>query len=132
VETEHLLLNITDNANPYFQLVGLEAGTSFVVNVYAMNAKGVSKKRVLEGYTDRDFTERRIAQVRHPPMSQVPKEIPFAQLLSRFGISESLVLFDLSNISPHQTTQESNEKNSQLHILVIPTLYFGLDISIDI
>lgn len=94
VETEHLLLNITDAATPYFQLVGLEAGTSFVVNVYATNSKGPSKKRVLEGYTDRDFTERRIAQVRHPPMAKMSKEIPYAQFLGiGLGVLGSLVLF---------------------------------------
>lgn len=93
-DSEQLLLNITDAATPYFQLVGLEAGTSFVVNVYAINSKGASKKRVLEGYTDRDFTDKRIAQVRHHPMKNVPKEIPYAQLLGiGVGVLGSLVLF---------------------------------------
>ena len=118
VETEHLLLNITDSTNPYFQLVALEAGTSFVVNVYAVNSKGSSKKSVLEGYTDRDFTERRIAQVRHPPMSRVSKEIPFPQLLGiGLGLLGSLVLFIVVAVLLHRLRKEKRRPDFQKNSL---------------
>ena len=117
-DTQHLLLNITDNVNPYFQLVGLEAGTSFVVKVYAINLKGASKKRMLEGYTDRDFTERRIAQVRHPPMSQMSQEIPFAQLLGiGLGVLGSLVLFVVVIVLLHRINNERRRHNVQKNSL---------------
>ncbi|XP_047737504.1 uncharacterized protein LOC108666189 [Hyalella azteca] len=114
-DTKQLLLNITDAATPYFQLVGLEAGTSFSVNVYAINAKGASKKRVIEGYTDRDFTDKRIAQVRHHPMKNVPNEIPYAQLLGiGVGVLGSLVLFTVVAVLLLRWKKEKRQ-SKQLH-----------------
>lgn len=118
VETKHLLLNITDAATPFFQLVGLEAGTSFVVNVYAVNSKGPSKKRVIEGYSDKDFTERRIAQVRHPPMAKIPYEIPFAQLLGiGLGLLGSLVLFIVVSVLLLRLKREKRRSKIQKNSL---------------
>lgn len=93
MRTRQLLLNITKITTPYFQLVGLEADTSFIVRVYAINSKGSSKKQTLRGYTDKDFTERHIAQVRHQPSESNFDDLPIAQILgSVVGIVGSLVL----------------------------------------
>lgn len=114
VETEHLLLNITEAATPFFQLVGLEAGTSFVVNVYAANSKGPSKKRIIEGNSDRDFTEKRIAQVRHPPMTKSRYEIPFPQLLGiGLGLLGSLVLFVVVAVLLLRLNKERRQAKTQ-------------------
>lgn len=93
MRTRQLLLNFTESSLPYFQLVGLEPDTSFVVRVYAVNAKGSSAKQTLRGYTDKDFTERHIAQVRHQPSKPAFGDVPIAQILgSVVGIVGSLVL----------------------------------------
>lgn len=93
MNTRQLLLNITEAAVPYFLLVGLEPDTSFIVKIYAVNAKGASNKQTLRGYTDKDFTERHIAQVRHQPSEPNFSDIPIAQILGALvGIVGSLVL----------------------------------------
>ena len=94
MNSRQLLLNITENETPFFQLVGLEPDTSFLVRVYAINSKGSSPKQLLRGYTDKDFTERHIAQVRHQPReTSIIRGLPITQILGCVvGIVGSLVL----------------------------------------
>ena len=120
--TRQLLLNITEIDVPYFQLVGLEADTNFVVTIYATNSKGSSAKQILRGYTDKDFTERHIAQVRHQPIDREIKSLPITQVLGAVvGIVGSLLLMVLVVLLIVRVKRDKRRGPTKVHVAVSDT-----------